>query len=1091
MSVGKGTKTGNFDVEDAVMRSLLNKIASCAFAAALALGLVPTSAFATDTSYQVNRSAQVGAQALPSVEEGPIVSISDGARSADTAVFVDVVSGFELIEMSGEPTHLISGEGVQAILDATAGSLFATVSGWAGNVSATWTVNGAVYEALEDVGSDGTFNGRFLLPLSAGEAQGALRLEAPGFYECVFSATDSSKATVTGTVWIEVLAPGQTSDYADKTVYPVHDQTIHDGTTDGAPETFAEPSLTGSIHKNVVHVSAVDISQTTNAQAWGHLQELAARANSTNPPHLVSAYSLATLFDRPTQGSPAPYRGELSVVLPVPQNAGIVAGQSVYVVGYDERGDKQAFLCNVRADETGALYVSFSTQESEGLGVFGIAVRATEDERALTVEASVQGSGFINYEGTYRFPARETIRYIFTPVAGWRLAQVTSDVDALVPPETATTLGYWDVDLSRVPSDRDTVSIVAVFEPIPEGPGTEDPAVKHTLTVEVEDSATCPGEVYINEVQASPTHRFEFGATDTIELRAQPTTPSQSVASATIQIGQGEPVPLALYDMRAFIYGIADDAHIVVRFSKEIAPPVATHQVTLDVVGGQAGHGSIDTTWADGGATTHVVRTVADGASAIFNLFPEPGYGIYTVMDGTIEIGSWLNRGEGSGFELRIPDIHRDHTIEVEFRRTEELPDVVPPESYVTIQTESVVQAGSTQARPAIVTPPSVVIPAQTGYSFYVIPANDQGALASVHVKGTDELSWHDITDTVAASWVEWPNRPEGSTSTGYYELTLDAVAQDTFVRVVFRDRTADDPVHDPTPTRKVTINVKHEDGASGTVSPNTVGKPPLVVPVGAKVQVVVICDDGSWGYVDRTAPVRTGQDASADETGDVRTEVKLDQSKPDDAFGDGDTFEIPDSDEDQDITITFRPTKPNGSSSSSSSSSASSSAGSSAGSSTGSSAGSSGGNTGSGVITVVPVLVPGQDGKVHGSVSPATPVQVHRGDSVGFTFQAEMGYRVELSVGSRVLTTNAGASYTLANVQTDTELRIAFVQRTAEDGLSATERPVHRLTSLARTGDLVAPLVLACATLAAAAAGIALLAAARRRKKADGTECS
>ena len=176
MSVGKGTKTGNFDVEDAVMRSLLNKIASCAFAAALALGLVPTSAFATDTSYQVNRSAQVGAQALPSVEEGPIVSISDGARSADTAVFVDVVSGFELIEMSGEPTHLISGEGVQAILDATAGSLFATVSGWAGNVSATWTVNGAVYEALEDVGSDGTFNGRFLLPLSAGEALGGLGL---------------------------------------------------------------------------------------------------------------------------------------------------------------------------------------------------------------------------------------------------------------------------------------------------------------------------------------------------------------------------------------------------------------------------------------------------------------------------------------------------------------------------------------------------------------------------------------------------------------------------------------------------------------------------------------------------------------------------------------------------------------------------------------------------------------------------------------------------------------------------------------------------------------------------------------------------
>lgn len=1085
---------------------------SCAVAAVLVLGLMPTAAMAAGVASaknvdQMSLTADVGATAMPSVGPAVATSIADGAV-AGTSVFVDVISGFRLIEMSGGQSHLISAQGVQGVLDVTAGALFATIDGWAGNVSGIWTVGDMTYDAIADMKDDGTFSGRFLLPLSADGAHGSLRVEAPGYYECFFQATDSSGTIVSGTVWIEVLAEGQESDYANKTIYPVHDQTIHDDITNGIPEVFSEPSVTGSIHRNVVHLSGVALGADTHAQAWGYLQELASQASAQGVAyHLASAWSLEMLFDRPTSQDPEPYRGALSVVLPISNDVGIAAGDTVWVIGYDANNIKQPFSCVVRADEAGMLYIAFLSADTAGLGTFGIAVRNKDAASALKVIASTQGSGFINYEGEYTWSRDMTVRYVFTPLAGWQLSAVklnwasVSSTDALVasPPDTLR-LGYWDIDLSVVPKEVSEVSLVATFEAIPEGPDAEDPETKHTFTVEVEDGVSAPGTVFVNGEQASPTSRFSFGAYDVIELIFEPIEPSLSVEGATIQIEGQQDAPLAIYGNHARIYGISDDAHVVVRFSRSPFVPVAAHTVSLSVVGGQAGHGSIDAVWQEAANIIEATRMVADGASATFDLFPEPGYGIYTVMDGTIEIGSWLNRDEGSGFQLCVPDVHKDHTITVEFRKIEELPDEIPPEAYVTIQTESTVEAGSVHARPAIITPPSVVIPTHTDYSFYVIPANDQGALARVEMKGATDLSWHDITSQVAASWIEWPSKPEGTTSTGYYDLALKDVREDTFVRVVFRDREQGDPSHDPTPTRKVTINVKHEDGATGTVSPNTVGKPALVVPVGAKVHVVVICDDGSWGYVDHIAPVRGTEDDQ-----DVRMDVNIGSGKPDGALGDGDTFEIPDSEDDQDITITFRPSKPSSSSSSSSSSagssnnssssgssgSTSSSASDSSGSSNSSSAGSSAGSSGtnSDVLTVTPVVVSGQDGRVHGSVSPAVPVQVRRGEDCAFSFKAETGYRTELSVAGRTLTTNAGASYTLKNVQANTELHIRFVARTAEDSLSAAERPVHRLTSLARTGDLMPPLVLTCLAIAAGAAGIAFLTAAGRRRRDTGSE--
>lgn len=115
----------------------------------------------------------------------------------------------------------------------------------------------------------------------------------------------------------------------------------------------------------------------------------------------------------------------------------------------------------------------------------------------------------------------------------------------------------------------------------------------------------------------------------------------------------------------------------------------------------------------------------------------------------------------------------------------------------------------------------------------------------------------------------------------------------------------------------------------------------------------------------------------------------------------------------------------------------------------------------------------------------PSALVRVHRGDNVTFSFRSEMDYRVQLQIGDRILTGNAGSSYTLENIQADTELTIRFVRRAIEDSLIGTDRVIHRLQSLAKTGGIMPVAIIGLMGVAFAAAGIAVLAASRRRKRA------
>ena len=496
---------------------------------------------------------------------------------------------------------------------------------------------------------------------------------------------------------------------------------------------------------------------------------------------------------------------------------------------------------------------------------------------------------------------------------------------------------------------------------------------------------------------------------------------------------------------------------------------------SLHSVCGERGpfHGSVDAPYGNGSTQVSVARTVAEGDDATFALHPQAGYAVYTVMDGTVELGGLL-ASSASGLILRLPDVHRDHQIWVTFRKMEEKPPVIPADKYVTVDVEASVEPGSAFTELPTITPPSAILPKGGSYdSFAIIPASSKSVLSRVLVKGASELAWRDAT--AQAVWVEWPQKPAGATSSGYYAFAVRNVGEDTFVRAIFRDARPDDPVREPTPTRNVRINVT---GEGGTVSPNTVGKPPLRVPVGKSVQVTIIRADGAYvsGVVSSNQGQRAEAGATVDLTGASKDTTGVTGIADKDVLDGNDTFEIPDSTDDEEWTFDF-----------------SFGVGSGDGDKPGPGPGPAdtdkptGPSTPAVTFTVTPVAVPGADGKAHGSISPGSPVSVPRGESYSFSFKCDNGYRVEaVTANGKRLVEGHVDSYLLRDIQEDTELRVTFTTRTEEDSIAPIKRPIHRLQSLAQTGDATLPLALVLAAFACGALGVLFMIGRRPKREAD-----
>ena len=1097
----------------------IEKMLAVMLAVVLAVGLVPTGAQAAHPAFDGDG---VGTDASGAHQMTDAVSVS--GESATSNVFVEVaLDAFELTDRS---PNWVAPDATSAI-DFYKGRIWAQTQGGEAPIRAAW-------EVTRDGQQVGTFtptqraDGTWGLELTHDGAAGSLHVDAPGQYDCTFTATDAQGRVVSTCITFLIE---QNSPYGAKTVYKDHDETF-----DGVA-TYTEPSATGIIHKYVQHLSAIK-AEPASAVYQSLMDQAHAYALSQGQAGayaIHAAWSLETYFTFPQAGDPDPYKGNLSVVIPMPATDGApAAGERVFVIGYDASGDKVVREVSVRADESGARYVAF---DDAPLGSYAVCTYIPDgatgptdpddpnkpaDPLTVKVTGVVEGAGFMNYEGTYTWPKVGAVRYTFTPVVpGSALAKIEVDADgvALEVPAWCRLAGYYDLNLEGLPEGTHEVTVRAIFvdtgdvvDPDPDKPrppivdpedpdrpvdpdDPEDPMNKDWKLTVVTEGA---GQVDISVAGATADAPYTFRKGQLIEGVAYPANATGSLLSATLETEiAGERVSVALdVTSGAFSFqGPGADAVLRVVFSDAPAPPVRAHSVVVRIEGG---HGSVDVPF-DGTAQTEATKPVSAASPATFALFPEAGYELYTMYEGSVDVGVYAH-AQSTGYGVSVPDVGRDRLIVVRFAKVaEELPPVVVPGTFVTIDVAIEATAGLASTSLPSATPESVSVPKGAGYSFYLIPAPSADAeLAYVRAKGDADTTWRDIT--ASASWVVWPS----GGAAGYWLLTLDQVSSDTHVRAGFRPRTDDDGPRDPTRTRNITINVVGSEW--GAVFPNTVGKPPLKVPAGKSVVVTVVTKEG-YHYEVRRADDARGQGASAEgASADAASDITLIAPTADAAGSDKTSTEIIGGagDGDEDWEFVFGPNGGGGSSSSSSSasSSAGSSAGSSASRSAGTSAGSSGGSQGSsggnhggtgtikdpsGRPTITPEVVADGAGRTHGRVIPADPFLVPLGADASVSFAADAGYRVvRVEVNGARTTAFTQTGYTLRNVRQDTTVRVTFAAYAETDGLSEPARTVHRLQSLAKTGDITPPAITLLLCIACAAGGGALLAAARRRRDAD-----
>ncbi len=140
--------------------------------------------------------------------------------------------------------------------------------------------------------------------------------------------------------------------------------------------------------------------------------------------------------------------------------------------------------------------------------------------------------------------------------------------------------------------------------------------------------------------------------------------------------------------------------------------------------------------------------------------------------------------------------------------------------------------------------------------------------------------------------------------------------------------------------------------------------------------------------------------------------------------------------------------------------------------------------------MRTVSARVEGGHGRIVGaaSSSDALSVQVKDGAACTVSYLADPGYRVKAVYDNgREAQGFTETGYRIASVDADHEIVVQFEPYSAGPAAGSSkpiDRVVRRLTSLAQTGDLNLPGIVALAGVASAAAGIAVISATRRRKR-------
>lgn len=1092
----------------------IERVFGAMLAGVLACGLVPAAAFGAGGFVDGVGVDAAGDQQMSSA------AANGGAASSNVLVEVAV----DDLELTDRSPNFVAADPAEALAFYRTGdaadapsALWVQTAGGTAPLSGTW----AVQRDGSDAGSftaaqqpDGTWQ----LPLSADGADGSLKVEAGHEYDCAFAGADAQGRTVQATITFLVQA---SSPYAVKTVYKTAEETF-----DGV-RAWAEPSATGIIHKFVQHLAATE-GRPLDPMYGAFMRmaaDYAAEQGKQGAYALASVWSMALKFthDQPDAAT-EPSKGDLMVVVPIAGDPGDApaAGSTVTVFGYGGIGEKEPFQSTVRVDDAGHKYVSFYDRT---LGAYAVARYVAPgggsgegggsgtdpddpDDPVVKVTAEVEGAGFVNHPGTRTWPKAGAVRYEFTPmVPGNALDAVEVWVDGSPAdvPAWATTAGYYDLDLGALGADAAEVRIRATFKATggsggstgptdPDDPNPpvdpddpDDPASKeYTLSVVRQGEGAVAVSADAAPIASAP-YRFKQG--QAIGLICTPEDPCQSVGSVTLSVAGGPDMPLSVHDGAAAFTAPAADVTVTVVFSTEDAPPVPASTVKVVIEGG---HGSIDVPFTtQQQAAVEAQKPVTGSVAATFTLYPEAGYRVYTATESDVEVGAYLSASEGA-YGLRVPDIGRDRTIKVTFSKAEDLPPVVPAGTFVTIDVKAEGADGLPAGSLPTVTPPQTSIPKGAGYSFYVIPAaTGDATVAYARMKGDADLTWRDATAEL--KWVVWP----AGSSTGYWELALDKVSSDTHVRIGFRGLSDGEEPKLPCKTRNITINVVGNEW--GAVFPNTAGSDPLRVPAGKTVVVTVVTKSGYRYEVKRADEARQAmvRDAGADITLDAPVA---------DATGTGDitsTEIIGGADDgDEDWVFEFGPSGGSEGSSSSSGSSSGGSGGSpgggqggaGSGSSSGESQGGSSGGSGSAdqgrFFKVTPIVVPDSAGAIHGRISPAQPVYVERGRSASFTFQRDVGYKVDyVEVNGERVSSPSNSGYTLANVQRDAVVKVAFRPQAETDAMKPAARAIHRMQSLAKTGDLTPPAMALLLCLAFGAGGAVLLAASRRREREGGPD--
>lgn len=124
-----------------------------------------------------------------------------------------------------------------------------------------------------------------------------------------------------------------------------------------------------------------------------------------------------------------------------------------------------------------------------------------------------------------------------------------------------------------------------------------------------------------------------------------------------------------------------------------------------------------------------------------------------------------------------------------------------------------------------------------------------------------------------------------------------------------------------------------------------------------------------------------------------------------------------------------------------------------------------------------------------HGKITPSGAVEVPDGGDMTFAFTPDTGYEVASVTVNGTKHNGAVTSYTLKDVKDDGTIHVDFRTKTAAGAQDPVARVLRTMQSLAATGDLQGPAIVALLTVACGALGAAILLSGRRRKATSDSE--